>query len=407
MQENFYFDNAATTFPKPEAVYRAMDECNRGFCVNPGRSGYELATKAAHTISRARKLLAEFFNCPGGEERLVFAQNATDALNIALHGLVEDGDHIVSTRLEHNAVLRPLNHLERDRGCTITWVGRDKDGFVDPQAIRDAITAKTRVVVINHGSNVLGTIQDLDAIGAAVAESDAKLVVDSCQTAGVLPIDVEASRVDVLTFTGHKGLFGPMGTGGLWVREDVCIKPCKMGGTGVDSITPYQPDDYPWHLETGTPALPNIAGLLAAQEFFAELGRDGSENGANLSHFEACCRAMHKIHEHEMKLVEKLLEGISGVEAIDVYGPRSVENRVATLSLNVRGVPADQLGAILDADYHINVRTGLHCAPKVHEDEGTVEQKGTVRFAPGYYTTEAEVEHAIQALREIAEDWAE
>lgn len=411
MKDNHYFDNAATTFPKPECVYRAMDECNRKYCVNPGRSGYELATQAERIISTARRRLGEFFRCPNGSERLVFALNATDALNMALHGLVEPGDHVVSTRLEHNAVLRPLNHLERDGGCQITWVGRDEAGYVDPQEIRAAIGPKTKAVVVNHASNVLGTVQDLAEIGRLVAETDAYLIVDSCQTAGVVPIDVQAMHVDVLTFTGHKGLFGPMGVGGLWVREGLRVKACKMGGTGVDSITPFQPDEYPWHLETGTPALPNIAGLLAAQEWFAELGaetfRAAGDDPSGHDHFALCSRAIHRIHEREMQLVGMLLDGIADVPAIRVYGPRSLDRRVATVSLSIAGLPADKAGAILDADYHINVRTGLHCAPKVHEDCRTVLDKGTVRFAPGYFTEDDDVRHAVRALREIAEDWAD
>lgn len=402
MKSNYFFDNAATTWPKPEAVYRFMDSFYRSHGVNPGRSGYQLAVEAEQMITETRRMLTQFFNCGGDADRMIFTANATDSLNLALFGLVKTGDHIVTTRLEHNAVLRPLNHLQRDHGVAVTYVPGDAKGVVDPENIRRAITPKTRAIVVNHASNVLGTVQDIVAIGKIAREAGATFIVDTCQTAGVVPIDMQAANINVLTWTGHKGLFGPMGIGGMFVCEQTDIAPRKVGGTGVDSISPFQPEKYPFHLETGTGPLPAVAGLNAAQKWLAELGREGVADANPLSHAEACRRGIERVHHHEMALVKRLLDAISATPGITVYGPTTTANRVATVSLNIRDMPADQVGAILDGDFHICVRTGLHCAPLVHEDAGTVDQKGTVRFAPGYFTTADEIDHAIAAITEIA-----
>ena len=402
-KENYYLDNAATTWPKPEVVYTAMDQFFRSYGVNPGRSGYDLAVSAEKVIAETRKLLSEFFNCCGDSNRLCFTWNATDSLNMALFGVLGDGDHVVTTRLEHNAVIRPLNHLQRDHGVNVTWVGRDAQGFVDPADIQKAITPKTRAIVINHASNVLGAVQDLAAIGKIAREAGAVFIVDTCQTAGVLPIDADACNVDILTFTGHKGLFGPMGVGGLFVRDGVEVRACRYGGTGVDSISPFQPDKYPFHLESGTGPTPGIAGLNAAQKWFAELGRK-TANDPDLSHHAACKVAQEHIHHVEMAKLKRLDDAFRALPGVTIYGPQGHFDdgkRVATMSLNVEGMPADQVGAILAGDYHICVRTGLHCAPLVHEDEKTVEMKGTVRFAPGYFTDDEDIDQGIKALTEL------
>ncbi len=402
MKDNYYFDNAATTWPKPEPVYEFMDRFFRSHGVNPGRGGHMLAVEAETMIFETRRLLAEFFGFAGDPCRVVFSQNATDSLNTALFGLVEPGDHMVITRLEHNAVLRPANYLERDHGVSVTRLGRDAEGYVDPDQVRRAMTPKTRLVVVNHGSNVLGSVQDLEAIGRVVGETGALLVVDSCQTAGVVPIDMDRLGIDVLAFTGHKGLFGPMGIGGMIVRDGIEMRPGRVGGTGVDSISPFQPEIYPHHLEAGTVSLPGVAGLNAAQKWFAEIGRgQAGEAGERLSHGQSCRAALAHIQAIELAHRDRLRAAIRDIEGVFVHGPRGDRPRVATLAFNIEGVAADTTAEILDGDHAICVRAGLHCAPLVHEDEGTVGQKGLVRLSPGYFTDDDDIEHVIDAVSEL------
>lgn len=400
MKEHHYFDNASTTWPKPEAVYTFMDSFFRSHGVNPGRSGHLLAVEAAQMIGETRKLLAEFFGFRGDPSRVTFTQNATDSLNIALFGLLEAGDHVVSTRLEHNSVLRPLNHLRRGRDVALTLVGSDSQGYVDPEDIRRAIRTRTRAVVVTHASNVLGSLQDLDAIGNVVADSDALLIVDTCQSAGVVPVDMDDTPIDILAFTGHKGLFGPSGIGGLIVREGVDIRPLRVGGTGVDSLLPFQPDDYPHRLEAGTVSVPGIAGLNAAQKWFGRLGRERA--GDDLTHADACRVALEIIDSVERAHVERLDRAFRSIEGVEVHGPIGNRPRTAVLSMNIAGMTAEQTGAMLDADHHVCVRSGLHCAPLVHEDRSTIGMLGTVRFSPGYFTDEVDIEQAVGAVRELA-----
>lgn len=404
MKEYFYFDNAATTWPKPEPVYRFMDEFYRSHGVNPGRTGFQLANEAEVMIFETRRMLAEFFGFGGDPNRVVFSLNATDSLNSSLGGLVGPGDHLVITRTEHNSVLRPANHLERDRDVSVTRVRRDGGGHVDPADIRNAITPETKAVVVNHASNVLGSLQDIEAIGAVVRETDAVFIVDSCQTAGVIPIEMDAWGIDVLVFTGHKGLFGPMGIGGMIVREGIDIRPARVGGTGVDSITPFQPDGFPHRLEAGTLPLPGIAGLNAAQHWFSALGRDqmGVSGDEEATHRSLTRAAMNHIHATELSHTARLIDVCNGLENVRVYGPSENAPRVATLSMNIGNLQPDQVASMLDADFGICVRPGLHCAPLIHEDENTVAGKGTVRFSPGFFTDEEDLEEAGQAIREIS-----
>jgi selenocysteine lyase/cysteine desulfurase len=404
MKDQHYLDNAATTWPKPEIVYTSMDQFFRQYGVNPGRAGHEMAVEAEKMITETRRLLAEFFGYAGDPQRVVFTQNATDSLNIALFGLLESGDHAITTRLEHNSVLRPLNHLQRDHGVEVTHVGRDAQGYVDPEEIRASLTPRTRVIVVNHASNVLGSVQDIEAIGRISKETGTVFIIDTCQSAGVLPIHMDALGVDVLTFTGHKGLFGPMGIGGMIVGEGLNVRPARVGGTGVDSNSPFQPEEYPFHLEAGTVSLPGIAGLNAAQKWFATLGREqAGESGNSLSHGDACQAALHHIDAMEREHTEKLLSAFRSIPGVKVYGPSGNGPRVATMSINIAALPADQVGAMLDADHYICVRSGLHCAPLVHEDEKTVEQKGAVRLAPGFFTDDEDIEQAIAAVNDLAE----
>ena len=400
MKENYYFDNAATSWPKPEPVYEFMDAFFRSHGVNPGRSGHQLAVEAEILIIQTRQMLAQFFCFGGDPNRVVFSQNATDSMNTALFGLTNPGDHMIITRLEHNAVLRPANHLERDRGVSVSRVRRNESGYIDPDDIRRELRSDTRVVVVNHGSNVLGSVQELKAIGDIVRQTDAAFVVDTCQTAGVLPIDMDDWGIDVLVFTGHKGLLGPMGIGGMIVRDGIEIPPSRVGGTGYDSILPYHPDVYPLRLEAGTPSIPGIAGLHAAQKWFAELGRKQLQDpfGRDASHQDLCRMALEHIASVENDHVARLVRAFEELENVVVYGPQDNRPRAATLSINVEGMPADEAGTILDADHSVCVRAGLHCAPLVHEDEGTVERKGTIRFSPGFLTDDEDIGQAVEAV---------
>lgn len=404
MKEQYYLDNAATTWPKPEVVYTSMDKLFRQWGVNPGRAGHEMAVEAEKIIFETRRLLAGFFNFTGDPNRVVFTQNATDSLNMVLFGLLGNGDHVISTRVEHNSVIRPLNHLARDHAVEVTQVGRDSQGYIDPDDIRAAIGANTKLVVVNHASNVLGSVQDIKAIGDICRDAGTLFVIDTCQTAGVVPIDMQALGVDVLTFTGHKGLFGPMGIGGMVVGEHVDIPAHRVGGTGVDSITEFQPDIFPNRLEAGTINFPGVAGLNAAQKWFAKLGREQAGDGEDtLSHTDACRVALEHIEGRELKHVNHLAAAFEAIDGVTVYGPKGNRPRVATLSVNLENLPADQVGAMLDADYYVCVRAGLHCAPLVHIDEGTVEQKGSIRFSPGYFTDEEDLEQAIMGISQLAE----
>ena len=401
MKEQYYLDNAATTWPKPESVYVNMDQFFRNYGVNPGRAGHEMAVEAERMITETRRLLANFFNHQGDPHRVVFTQNATDSLNMTLFGLVQPGDHVITTRTEHNSVIRPTNHMARDMGVNVSQIARDAEGYVDPMDIKNAITNKTKLIVVNHASNVLGSVQDIEAIGHIAREAGVLFVVDTCQTAGVLDIDMQRACIDVLTFTGHKGLFGPMGIGGLIVGDEVDIRPARVGGTGVDSITPYQPELYPYHLEAGTVSIPGIAGLNAAQKWFAELGK---EHGAadTADHRTCCSHALKHIESVEVAHITHLANAFNGMDGVKVYGPTGDRPRVATLSINIGDMPADQAGTMLDADHYVCVRAGLHCAPWVHEDEKTVDQKGTVRFSPGYFADDEDIQQAIDGVDSLA-----
>ena len=408
MKDNYYLDNAATTWPKPEAVYQFMDRFFRDYGVNPGRAGHQMGVEAEMMVTQTRRLLAEFFGFGGDPYRVVFSQNATDSLNMAITGLIEPGDHMVITRLEHNSVLRPANHLERDHSVSVSRIGGDEQGYVDPNDIAVALTEKTRIVVINHASNVLGSVQELEAIGKIVKKSNALLVVDSCQTAGVLDIDMDRLGIDVLVFTGHKGLFGPMGIGGMIVGEGVDIRAQRVGGTGIDSISPFQPDAYPYRLEAGTPSIPGIAGLNAAQKWFAEMGHKlAGETEKKLAHKDACRLALAEIHRVENAHVERLAAAFRAIPGVSVYGPRDrTRPRVATLSISINNVPADQVGAMLDADFELCVRPGLQCAPAVHKDANTVGLGGTVRFSPGYFSDDEDIDRAIEGVSALCREAA-
>ncbi len=400
MKDNYYFDNAATTWPKPEPVYQFMDSFFRSHGVNPGRSGSQLAVEAEQMIVETRSMLAKFFGFAGDPARVVFTLNATDSLNIAIRGLVEAGDHVIISQLEHNAVLRTANHLERDFGVKVSRVGHCESGYLDLQALEAAITANTKAIVLNHASNVLGTVQNLAAVGELARRAGACFIVDSAQTAGVVPIDMQRDGIGVLTFAGHKGLFGPMGVGGMIVADDIELRAPRFGGTGVNSESPFQPDGYPHRLEAGTLSIPGVAGLHAAQKWFVELG--ARELPDSTDHKALCDAAIAHIHSVEMQHVSRIAAGLAQIDQVHLLGQHTDgQPRVSTLSFLVDGTPAQQMSEMLDADYHISVRAGLHCAPLVHESFQTIAAGGAVRVSPGFFTQSEDVDHLLEAITDL------
>ena len=382
MEPLIYIDNAATSYPKPEQVYTFMDQFYRRAGVNPGRSGYDLCIEAGQLVEDTRRQLAAFF---GGRDphRLVFGYNSTDALNLSLFGLLGPGDHAITTTLEHNSVLRPLWHLARDHGVEVDRVPFDSKGFVDPDAIRASLRDNTRVVAVNHASNVIGTVQPIEEIGRICAERGVHLVVDASQTAGKIPIDVERMQVDVLVFTGHKSLFGPMGIGGMYVRDGVEIRHTRAGGTGVRSAVPGHLEEYPYRMEYGTGNLLGIAGLHAGVAWLT-------------------ARGMSTVHAHELALTRRLRDGLRAIETVTLYCQDDLADHIGVLVFNVAGLEAADVGTMLDVDYNIACRTGLHCAPLVHDQLGTAALHGAVRFAVGPFNTNEQIDKAIGAVQEIA-----
>jgi cysteine desulfurase family protein len=385
-----YLDNAATSFPKPEIVHETVKEFYSTNGVNPGRTGCDLAINAEQMIHGTRKKFSAFFNSslieagkPKDPNRLVFTLNATMSLNLIVNGLVEPGDHLVTSMLEHNSVIRPVNHRVRD-GAEATYVVPDSEGYLDPEDIRKAIKKNTKLVIINHASNVTGVVQDLKAIGRVCREEGVPFAVDTAQSAGVLPIDMVECNISFLSFTGHKGLFGPTGTGGICVADDAEIRGTIYGGTGVRSAIPYHLEEYPYRLEAGTQNLAGIAGLCAGLNWVEKKGLDA-------------------LYSHEMKLFEMLQTGLAEIPNVKLWGTQKLTQRVATLSMTVKNYDASDIGTILDVDYGIQSRTGLHCAPLIHEHHGSVP-RGTVRFSVGPFNTEEHITTALKAVEEIVAD---
>ncbi len=376
-----YLDNAATTFPKPEPVYSFMDQFYRRAGVNPGRSGYDLCMEAGELLDNTRKLLTRFFN--GGDyNRLCFTYNATDALNLIIFGVLAEGQHAITTTLEHNSVLRPLYHLSKYGGVEVDYVPFDSAGFTDPQEIRRRFRPNTRLVIVNHASNVIGTVQPIGEIGRLCREHGILFAVDASQTAGHVTIDIEKDYVDLLAFTGHKSLLGPTGIGGVYVREGVSVRQTRAGGTGVRSAERLHLEEYPYRLEYGTPNIAGAAGLHAGVTWIQE-------------------RGIETIHQHEMALAVRLREGLVQLEGVSLYCQNSLANHVSVMSFNIDGLEASESGTMLDVDYGIACRTGLHCAPLVHEQLGTARIKGSVRFGIGPFNTEDHILAAAKAVSEI------
>jgi cysteine desulfurase family protein len=382
MSKLIYLDNSATTFPKPDVVYDFMCNFYRNHGVNPGRSGFDAAIETEEVVYETRKMVAELF---GGKDpnRLTFSYNASDSLNMILQGLAENGDHVVTTMLEHNSVLRPLHHLKMNGIIDVDHIAFDAHGYIDPDDIKKAIRKNTKMVVVNHSSNVIGTVQPVAEIGKICKDAGVLFVVDSSQSAGAIPIDMVSMGIDVVVFTGHKCLMGPTGIGGSYVMEGVPVKYTRYGGTGVRSAQLTHLEEFPYRLECGTLNLVGVAGLNAGVKWVLKNG-------------------IEHIHNLEMALWDKLRIGLQSIPNVITYCAEDISNQNPVLSFNIKGFESGDVGTMLDVDYNIACRTGLQCAPKVHEVLGTDKIHGTVRMSIGPFTTTEHIDAAIEAVADIA-----
>ncbi len=383
MDKLIFLDNGATSFPKPEEVYTFMDSFYRNSGVNPGRSGYDLCMETGELVEDTRKKMIEFFNGKN-PDRLCFSYNSTDALNIIINGMLQPGDHAVTTTLEHNSVLRPLYHMFKYNGVEVDHIPFNSKGFVDPDEFPKKFKKNTKLVIVNHASNVIGTIQPLKEIGKHCREKEIPFAIDVSQSAGKIPIDIEEMNVDVVAFTGHKSLLGPTGIGGLYVREGIEIRHTRAGGTGVRSAVRTHLDEYPYRLEYGTLNVLGVAGLHAGLSWIEKKGLDN-------------------IHAHEMRLTTLLRDDLINIDGVTIYCQEDLTDHISIFPFNIEGLEAMNTSTMLDVDYNIASRSGLHCAPLVHEQIGTAKIHGAVRFGIGPFNTEEEIQTAVKAVKEIAE----
>lgn len=377
-----YFDNSATTFPKPEIVYNSIMTSMREYGANPGRSGHKLALRASRGIFDTRESLCKLFNIKN-PMNIVLTFNATESLNIGIKGVLKPGDHVITTTMEHNSVLRPITYMEK-YGIESTIIEADSKGRINPKDIESAIKKNTKLIVTTHVSNLTGTIMPIEDIGIIAKNHGVIYMVDAAQSAGVYDIDIQKLNIDLLAFPGHKGLLGPQGTGGLYVREGLDLEGFMQGGTGSASHSLIQPDIYPDKLESGTTNAPGIIGLGAGINYILEKG-------------------IHNIREHEENVTTHFIEEALKIEGLKLYGPLTKEEQGAVVALNIKDADSSEISYILDQEYDIAVRPGLHCAPLAHRTIGSLEQ-GAVRFSFGIFNTHDEIEFAIKALKEIAKE---
>jgi cysteine desulfurase family protein len=380
-----YFDNAATSWPKPPEVAEAMLHYVNYIGANPGRASHHLAVEAGRVIYEAREAVAELFGVPD-PLRVTFSANVTESLNLALRGWLDPGDHVITSSMEHNAMMRPLRELERE-GVAVTVLRCSAQGELDPAQIERAIRPNTALIALNHASNVCGALLPVAEAGRIARAHGLLLLVDAAQTGGAYPFTMDACGIDLLAFTGHKSLYGPMGTGGLIVGERVNLeklRPLKRGGTGSFSELEEQPDFLPDRYESGTPNGPGIAGLGAGVRWVLK-------------------RGMENIRAHEQSLAQRLLAGLRDIGGVAIYGPLDAARQTATVSFNIVGRDTGEIGQRLDEQYGILCRTGLHCSPAAHRTLGTYPD-GAVRFGLGAFNTAAEVDAALEAVRRLAED---
>jgi len=378
-----YLNNAATSHPKPEAVYHAVEQTLRS---NPATAGRGSKDKIAQNLlERTRLNLKTLFNIKDSHNRIIFTLNGTDSLNIAIKGVLRSGDNVIIDDICHNSVSRPVAALERAGVITVSRIAPDKEGRIEPYKVKSAIVKNTKLIVITHGSNVSGVLQtdqDIAEIAKIAHNRQALLLIDAAQTAGKYKINVESLGIDLLAAPGHKSLFGPTGTGILYVREGIQVRPLKQGGTGSFSENPLHPLEYPYRLESGTHNTAGIAGLNAGVEYILQ-------------------ETVEKIHKQEQQLTDQLYQGLQEIAGITVYGPSNPKNRISVVSFTVDGYLPSEVSTILQESFSIVSRAGLHCAPWAAKHLGVFPQ-GTIRFSPGYFTTKAEIETAIKAVQEIA-----
>ncbi|GFN31302.1 aminotransferase class V-fold PLP-dependent enzyme [Paenibacillus xylaniclasticus] len=383
-QSVIYLDHAATSWPKPPAVIDAVRDAMLYDTANPGRGSHAMAVKSSRHIFQARKQLAKLFRI-GNPNDIAFSLNTTTALNLAIKGFLRPGDHVISTAVEHNSVRRPLEYLKQAIGINVTYIDADLTGHIEPKRIEEAIVPATTLVIVNHSSNLLGSITPVADIGVICRKHGVKLLVDAAQSAGILPIDVGAMGIDMLAFPGHKGLLGPQGTGGLYIHPDLELTPLLHGGTGSQSEAPEQPNVRPDRYEAGTPNTPGLAGLAAGVSYILH-------------------ETVETIHTKEWRLTQLMMEGLSSIPGITILGPPLGEQRTGIVSFNLAGADASELSFILDQHYRIAVRAGYHCTPLAHASAGTIDI-GAVRASVGCFTTEDDVKAIVDAMREIREHY--
>jgi cysteine desulfurase family protein len=383
MPPRIYLDNAATSWPKPDPVYDAVGRFMREIGAPNGRSGYREAQAANRTIERTRQLVAELLGV-ADSSHIIFGFNGTDVLNTAIRGVVRPGDHVVTTVCDHNSVLRPLSDLHENADVAVTYVPCDAEGYISPDDVRPAIKPNTRLVAVNHASNVTGAIQPIAEIGRLVRETDALYLVDAAQSLGHVPIDIRKFEVDLLASPGHKGLLGPPGTGVLYIRPglETELRPFRCGGTGTQSDEDRQPDVLPFKYEPGIHNAPGLAGLGAAVEFLLDT-------------------TIEAVHARHNEITAKLLDGLHAIDTVTIHGPQSSANRTSVLSITVEGYDPQELAAVLDASQSIQCRPGLQCAPRMHEALGTATTGGTLRMSPGYFTANEQIETVLATLQQV------
>ena len=374
-----YMDNAATSWPKPNIVYDTVSQAMKEYGANPGRSSHKMAVKAAQALITTRESLCRLFNTPNPFS-MVFTFNTTDSLNLAIKGLLKKRDHVITTSMEHNSVVRPLMHLAR-AGIDVTIVPTDSTGIIDPVEIEKAIKGNTKLIVTTHASNVTGTVMPIEKVGKIAKQYGVLYLVDAAQTAGLIPLDLSKLEIDLLAMPGHKGLLGPQGTGVLFIREGTSLNQIREGGTGSQSENIYQPGFLPDRYESGTMNTPGIAGMGAGIEYI--LSRDQEKSFSRIQGME-----------------EMFIDALNSIKGVKVYGPKSIQHRAGIISINIGDKDSREIVNILNNEYDIAARGSLHCAPLAHETIGTKDQ-GTVRFSPGVFSTREEIRICVKAIEDI------
>ncbi|MEC0208241.1 aminotransferase class V-fold PLP-dependent enzyme [Paenibacillus ehimensis] len=376
-----YLDHAASSWPKPPEVLKAMHDCMEQYAANPGRGSHELAVKASRVLFEGRKQLAKLFNIKNPND-IAYAPNTTFALNLAIKGFVKEGDHILCTAVEHNSVRRPLEYLKRTKNVQVTYVKTDEQGRLSLDDVRREIISKTSLIVSTHSSNLLGSIMPVEELGQLCRDHQIKLLVDAAQTAGTMEVDVQKLGIHMLAFPGHKGLLGPQGTGGLYIDPEIDLEPLLHGGTGSQSEAAEQPDVRPDRYEAGTQNTVGVAGLVEGVRYIHK-------------------QTVEQIHEREWKLTQRIMNGLMEIDGVTILGPQIGQNKTGIVAFTIAGADSSEVAFILDQSFHIAVRAGFHCTPLAHEMVGTLE-RGAVRASVGCFTTEEETDQLLYAVREIA-----